>query len=1043
MILPSAETSGRLIGRRRDLEELFSAFEAARQGDAQVIFLSGEPGIGKTRLLDHFALQVREAGALALRGACYEDATMAPYAPFVEAARDLPPDGPDLVALLSEPPAADPAPAHRMDREERLLVFDRYTQALARSAMARPLVLLLDDLQWADEPSALLLRYLARALRATSLLIVGAYRDAELDAGQPFEGALRDLQREGLARRVSLRRLDAHETRLLASTLLLAPPELISQPIIDALQRESAGVPFFIRELLLHLREEELLTRIDGRWELAAGGAASAPQSIRSVVGHRLERVAPQTRETLTVGAVIGAEFPFELLRAVLSARGALGDDELLNAVDEAIARQLLVERHVDGPTGDTIFAFAHQQIQGVLYRSINAVRRRALHQLVATTIEALTPDPRRVAPRLAYHYSHGEDLAKAAEYTLLAADDAARLRADEEALRHYDTALDILDLLAGRDGISDLEEPRYRALLARDSLLDSGADRARHSRSAAELLATAERASCDSWRFEARQHAARAALRGGALDEALRHAQAGAELAATLDECARLRAELALAEAHLGRVAGEPSRVIRPVPELVAAAQRLTAARELAERLERPIEVAWITQELGVVLWALSAEDDLEGRGRARAFIIDALERFRALRERKGEITALIALAYRRPTAAADVGGPLHGSFVAFLEEIRRLRKSEHLLARAGEQPRMEALSLLSIHIHARTSGWYDTALERAAQALEWAERARDTRIGFQARLGLSETERLLGRPGAAISHANHALAIFDNSRGANVLRATQREQALGALAAAQLGLGNHERAVELARERMAPAQERGGPVLAEAAVALAETLLAAGAPAAEVRAQAETVLRLSDSLPGQLTWDLRALVVLARLAIAAGDGQGALDHSSTAVARAATRDPLPVDLLLAATLVHGLAYDAAGLADQTRASISQAVQLNDKIAGRILAPDLRGSYLAGNLVAREAQAIARRLGISDTPHTPETARTPQTAGLTGREMEVLGLVAAGRTNREISNQLYISEKTVARHLTNIFNKIDAQSRTQAAAWAFRNGLA
>jgi DNA-binding CsgD family transcriptional regulator len=482
---------------------------------------------------------------------------------------------------------------------------------------------------------------------------------------------------------------------------------------------------------------------------------------------------------------------------------------------------------------------------------------------------------------------------------------------------------------------------------------------------------------------------------------------------------------------------------VIRPVPELVAAAQRLSAARELAEQLERPVEVAWITQELGVVLWALAAEDDLEGRSRARAFVVDALERFRELRERKGEITALIALAYRRPTAASDVGGPLHGSYVAFLEEIRRLRKSEHLLRRAGEQPRMEALSLLSIHVHARTSGWYDTALDRATQALEWAEQARDVRISFQARLGLSETERLLGRPAAAVDHANHALAIFESGHGPTVLRAGQRAQALGALAAAQAELGSHERALELARERVTLAQERGGPALADAATGLTETLLTAGAPAADTQAQAETVIRLSASLPGQLTWDLRALIVLARLAIAGGDGQAALDHASTAMARAATRDPLPVELLLRITLVHGLAYEAAGWPNNAHVAMLEAVRLNDKIAARILAPQLRATYLSDNPLAWETRAAAQRFGLADAPSAPALPREQRAAGLTEREIEVLGLVAAGRTNREIANQLYISEKTVARHLTNIFNKIGSQSRTQAAAWAFRNGLA
>lgn len=1051
MTPPASETSNRLIGRRRDIDELFAAFAASRRSTPQVIFVSGEPGIGKTSLLEHFAGLARLEGGLAVRGACYEDATMAPYAPFTEVAHMLAaayPQAAELATLLADPggelAVEDAATrAHRPDREERLRLFDAYAQTVTDLAQRQPLILLLDDLQWADEPSTLLLRYLARVLRATPVLFVGAYREAELDATQPFEGALRDLQREGIARRLALRRLEPAETRLMLSTLLETPPELVGPAVVEAIQRESAGVPFFIRELLLHLREEELLTRSDGLWRMAEGAAASAPQSVRSVVGHRLERVTPETHEALTVGAVIGAEFSYDLLRAVLRERGWHSDDALIQAIEEAGVRQLLIERPSIGPSGDAHYAFAHQQIQSVLYRNLNAIRRRALHQLVATTIEATTPEPRQAATRLAYHYSHGEDLTQAATYTMLAAEEAERLRANEEALRQYDTALDILDVLASHaDQDQRLDEQRYRALLARDRLLDAGADRARHSRAAGELFALAERTGSPRWRFEARLRASRAALRASDLELALRHARQAEQLAEELDDDGRLCAAWALAEAHLGRVSGEPSRVIRPLPELVAAAQRLSSARELAERLGRPEDVAWLTQDLGVVLWALATDDDREGRARARAFLMDALERFRALRERKGEITALIALAYRRPAAAADVGGPLHGSYVAFLEEIRRLRTSEHLLSRTADRPRMEALSLLSIHINARTAGWYDTALERAGQALEWAEAARDPRIVFQARLGLAETERLLGRPVAAIGHANHALAALERERSAIAPRRGQREQALGALAAAQSEAGHHRRAVELARERYGLALERGGPSLADATVTLAELLLQAGGAAEETGEHAMAALHLSASLPGELTWDLRALIVLARLALRQHNPQAALDHASTAAARAATRDPLPVDLSLETSLVHGLAYEAAGWADNAGQSAAQAAQLVERIASRILDPDLRAVYLSSNATAVETMALALRLGVAE-PLSAPAVNEPRAGGLTARETEVLGLVAAGRTNREISNQLYISEKTVARHLTNIFNKIDAQSRTQAAAWAFRNGLA
>jgi DNA-binding CsgD family transcriptional regulator len=1049
-ILPRTLAQQPLVGRDDELTTLLDAFREASDGSARVVFVSGEPGIGKTHLLDHFVGQASAAGALALRGNCYEDAAMAPYAPFVEALRPLlvSPDGVQA-GLATILPGIEGARAERdngvpdivRDADERLRLFDAVARRIVEAANSQPIVLLLDDLHWADEPTALLLRYIARVIRTAPLLIIGAYRDTDLDTRQPFEGVLRDLQRERLAFRLALRRLNQEQTTAIVAEILGVEASEISTNFLTTIQHESEGVPFFIEELVLHLREVELLDRrADGHWDLTADAEAVVPQSVRSVVGHRLETISSGAREALAVAAVIGKEFSFDLLQAVLQQRGMV-DDELVGYIEEATVRRLIVERRLT--VGDAIYAFAHEQIQSVLYWSMNAIRRRALHQAVGAKIEELDPTPERQAARLAYHFSHGENLSKAAHYLYLAAEDAIRFRATEQAIRHYDAALEILEDHPSEDAGDDGVELRFRILLSRDTQYEfAHADDAQAAGLAAIMRYADEHSRAD-WRLDGLLRYARYSVRTGDIERAEEYAAEARAIATGLDDRARARASLSSAQASIGRILGEPSRLYRPKDKLIAAVQHLTAAREQCEALGWNRAVAWVTQDMGVVLWRLADRNDEDARARARSFLIDALEQFRETNDRKGEITALIALAYRRPVSASAAGRPLQGSFVAFLEEIRRLRQTEHLLERESDRPRLEALSRMSIHLYARTHGWYETALERAHEALEWANSARNLRIALLAHLGLSETERLLGRSGRALDHANRAAAVFETGQDVAGLRDSQREDVLGALASAYLALGQPERAVEFARERLEAAQARASrTALVEATVGLAEALLRLEGNEADSERHAQETLRLCADLPGTIFWDIRALLVRAELALRAGDGELALDHASAATSRIEARETPLVWLVTYAAWIQGRALEASGNRDDARSWFERAHEHVENTAEHLTTDALRDIYIKDGFCVSAIREAAARYGLGRGA-LPPADTADRLAGLTPRELEVLTLVAAGRTNREISDELYISEKTVARHLTNIFNKIGAESRTQAAAWAFRNGMA
>jgi DNA-binding CsgD family transcriptional regulator/tetratricopeptide (TPR) repeat protein len=353
-----------------------------------------------------------------------------------------------------------------------------------------------------------------------------------------------------------------------------------------------------------------------------------------------------------------------------------------------------------------------------------------------------------------------------------------------------------------------------------------------------------------------------------------------------------------------------------------------------------------------------------------------------------------------------------------------------------------MEALALLSIDLYCRTNAWYEIALQRAGQALVWATEARDTRITVMALLGLSETERAFGRVPRAIEYAERALAALDGRSAGQAAFEHQRDAVLRALAAGYAMAGNVDRALAAARDGVELAASAGPTArLAEAMTALAEVAEIAGDPDLATNAAREA-LRVAAGMAGNIVWDIRAELVLARLALVAGDANLALGHAAAAAGRLSQRDVPVVWLRIAVNLTRGRALLAAGIAADGREALELAHALVMTTAERISDPVLRSTYLTHSTLARDVLSAAETIGLAATPPA-DAASDDVPEILTRRETEVLRLVADGRPNREIADLLFISEKTVARHLTNIFTKLDVESRTQAAAWAYRQGVA
>jgi class 3 adenylate cyclase len=465
---------GRLfVGRDPELKQLERLWMEAEAGEPRLAFLSGEPGVGKTRLAGEFARRVHSDGSTVLAGRCDEDLGV-PYQPFVEAlhhfvqhtaptqlARRLGGRAGELVRIYPElaERLRGLAPPLRSDPEtERYRLFEATAAWLAAASTNQPVLLVLDDLQWATKPTLLLLRHVMRSAEPRRLLILGIYRDTELAADHPLVELLADLRRRPGVERLGLSGLD--ETDIVRFMAQAAGHDLNDEVLALAriIHTETEGNPFFVREVIRHLTETGGIEQRDGRWgtRLPAGELV-VPEGIREVVGRRLGRLSGDANHALRVAAVVGPEFELP----VIGAAGELKEESLLSALEEAVAARLVVE--VPGPMPR--HRFTHALVRGTLYGSLSTARRVTLHRKVAEAIEAVHPASDDHLPALAYHWARAAAPAaetdRAVDYAARAGDRALAQLAHDEAAAYYASALELLDATG-----ADADDPRRLELL-------------------------------------------------------------------------------------------------------------------------------------------------------------------------------------------------------------------------------------------------------------------------------------------------------------------------------------------------------------------------------------------------------------------------------------------------------------------------------------------------------------------------------------------------------------------------------------------------
>lgn len=474
-----ALSRGHMVGRTTELAEVRELWRRAREGRGHAVLLSGEPGAGKTRLAREITVQAALDGAVVLTGGCYEYEATTPYLPFVEAFRRWVREQKDdavLCAILGDSsrqiaklapeiehrlgPCADcPAlPPH----EERLLFFDAVARVFANLARDKGLLFYADDLHWADRGTLWLLGHLLRQLREEPVLIVGTYRETELDRAHPLAKALVDWNRERLTTRIVLRRFDSSETSAQLGALL---GERVSGEFAEAVHRETEGNPFFIEEVLKALIEKGSVRRESGRWQRCDVDQLVIPQSVKEAIGSRLDRVSKECNETLRTAAVLGKNFTFEELVATSDHK----EDVLLDALDEAVGAQLITSDQNES------FTFTHDKIREVLYEELNPIRRRRLHRHAAEALEHRITATHCAVEKLAHHFIKAGDYEKGLLYSKQAAVEAERVFAFEDAIAAYGCALDCAKSLDLREEELELEEVIGKVYLLHGEMIPAG----------------------------------------------------------------------------------------------------------------------------------------------------------------------------------------------------------------------------------------------------------------------------------------------------------------------------------------------------------------------------------------------------------------------------------------------------------------------------------------------------------------------------------------------------------------------------------------
>jgi len=454
---PTVMREIQLIDRIKEMDVLRKAVDRAAHGEGGVIFLYGEAGIGKTRLARELGAYARSQSMQVLSGRCpalFRMDGVPPYVLWEEVIKDYlevctpeqlyrvigsyPVEVSKLVPELKQklrtfPQSFPLSPEHSRDR-----LFEAVSQFITNISKETPLLVILDDLQWTDQSSLLLLHYLARGVYRESLLLLGAYRDTYVDKKHPLSPVLTELNRERLLQSVPLKRMSFNDVSEMIRRIL--EQDEVAKEFCELVYEKTRGNPFFVEEVIKSLKEEEVIYRKGNKWEIKEVSRIEFPETVKDVIKARIDRLDDKSQSMLTSASFVGKDFTFEALCGVTG----IEEDKLVEIVEEMLKTGLLKHRVV---RGEDMFSFADIMVRDVVYEEIGPLRRKRLHGVVGRALEKVYAEKiDEHLGELALHFLEGGDKDKALAYFLKAGEKTAKIYANSEAASYFQSALRLLE---------------------------------------------------------------------------------------------------------------------------------------------------------------------------------------------------------------------------------------------------------------------------------------------------------------------------------------------------------------------------------------------------------------------------------------------------------------------------------------------------------------------------------------------------------------------------------------------------------------------
>jgi len=994
-----------LIGRTADLAALTSLVDQAKRGEGQVVLVSGEAGIGKSRLVVEAKSYATSQGFGLLQGNCFPADISCPYAPLLDLlrsyiagqlpakiaaalkpfARELFQLLPELAPLLPELATVSLQTSLEPEQEKRRL-FAALTQFFAGIAAKQPVMLIIEDLHWSDDTSLEFLHYLARRCAAHPFLLLMTYRNDEVRIN--LSHWLAQLDRERLAQEFPLARLARTDIDVMLRSIF-ALPRSVQLGLPDPLYMLTEGNPFFVEEILKSLIVAGEIFYTNGNWDRKPLSELHIPRSIHDAVQRRTEQLSKSARQVLLLAAVAGRRFDFALLQRLTQ----LDEHQLLALMKELITAQLVVEE------SEEQFAFRHALTRQAIYVELLARERKALHRTIAETIEQLhaTSLDAHLAD-LAYHFYEAGTWAKALEYAQRAGEKAQSLYSSRAAIEQFTRALEAIHQL-GIPAPSKLYHARGQAY---------------------ETLGEFEHARSD---YEQALNAARKAHDGVAEWQSfidLGSLWAGRDYAQTYEhfqrafELARAMGEPWILARSLNRVgnwhlnAEEPSEALQCHQEALAVFQRLNDQRGLAETLDL----------LGMASYL--GGDVIQ----SAVYYEQATEQFRIIEDRKGLISSLATLMICGGNYQNETMVPAATSFAESLQRGELALK----IAREIDQRSGEAYSLFQLGVCLGSRGEYARALELAKLSIEIAEEIehRQWMAGGHWALGALYLDLLSFH--VANEHLKQSLALAHEIGSRNWIHI-----ATGSLASTNIIQGDLMRAESILNAETSantPTQTVGQRMVwcARAELALA-------------RGNAELALDITDRLIASAA-NVSAQHGIARLSKLRGEALAALHHEAEAEAELRTAQEIAAvqgarPLLWRICVTLGNLYRVQSRREEAESAFSTASMIIEELAASI--PD---GYVQEDFLRQATAVLPRTHSLFSPPLTLRRAAKQAFGGLTQREREVAVLIARGKANRVIADELVVSYRTVETHVGAILSKLGFNSRAQIAVWAVEVGL-